>query len=363
MASDIAIDYGGTCARCGERHAVGLTEATAEAAQELLQLLSRSDRLPTAAGSPPGPPMAPRMAKGSGQMIGVLLARRPDATTLRLHAFSGAWDGQAQLPGWAPPLAFPGGLPTWRRAGAARLDALGAVIAAERVASAPERARLEAAIAERERVFTEELAELRVAQRLARAERATQRRALSASEFRSVADRSAGTHLALDAASRLERRRLRELRRRHRCELVALQELLERLQATETGLRDARRALSRQLMARIHAAYRIPDRSGALHPLTQAFLRPEAMPSGVGDCCAPKLLAWASRRGYEPLGLAEFWFGDPPPAGGRQHGAFYGACARACQPLLGFMLCPKPLDEGGRSQPALAPRTRWSRSG
>ncbi len=36
--------------------------------------------------------------------------------------------------------------------------------------------------------------------------------------------------------------------------------------------------------------------------------------------------------------MAEFWWGPPPPNGGRISGEFYGACAERCQPIMGFLL-------------------------
>ena len=64
------------------------------------------------------------------------------------------------------------------------------------------------------------------------------------------------------------------------------------------------------------------------------------LPCGCGDCCAPKLLAEASRRGLVPLSIAEVWMGVPTAKEGyRQEGSFYGACRGRCRPILGHMLC------------------------
>jgi len=65
---------------------------------------------------------------------------------------------------------------------------------------------------------------------------------------------------------------------------------------------------------------------------------PSEPPGGAGDCAAPKLLAYAYAHGLRPLALAEFWWGAPPPGGGRVSGAFYPACRDKCGPLLPFML-------------------------
>lgn len=61
-------------------------------------------------------------------------------------------------------------------------------------------------------------------------------------------------------------------------------------------------------------------------------------PSGTGDCCAPKLLQAAYRRGLKPLCMGEFWMGSSPKGEIRKEGQFYPACSAKCKPLLKHML-------------------------
>lgn len=60
-------------------------------------------------------------------------------------------------------------------------------------------------------------------------------------------------------------------------------------------------------------------------------------PSGTGDCCAPKLLQAAYRRGIQPLCMGEFWMGQSPKNEVREEGRFYPACSAKCKPLLRHM--------------------------
>ena len=102
--------------------------------------------------------------------------------------------------------------------------------------------------------------------------------------------------------------------------------------------RAERRRLSRALTARIHQAYRFENFLGEVLPLTQVPSTGTRPPTGMGDCCAPKLLQCAVRHRLEPLGMIEFWWGSPPPALPRVEGAYYGSCEHKCYPILGFLL-------------------------
>lgn len=99
-----------------------------------------------------------------------------------------------------------------------------------------------------------------------------------------------------------------------------------------------RRAISQQLMKDLHALYQLTNFRAEVRPLTQVFPN-IGIPTGTGDCCAPKLLNHAARNGLRPVGLSEFYWGRENRSGTRQHKQFYPACAEKCQPILGFMLC------------------------
>ena len=62
------------------------------------------------------------------------------------------------------------------------------------------------------------------------------------------------------------------------------------------------------------------------------------IPSGTGECCAPKLLQYAYQHGLQPLYIAEWWMGASPKDEVRHDGQFYPACSKKCGPLLHFML-------------------------
>lgn len=99
-----------------------------------------------------------------------------------------------------------------------------------------------------------------------------------------------------------------------------------------------RRELSRNLMERIFGLYRLANFRGRTRALADVFMG-ASMPTGTGECCAPKLLHHAALHGLTPLGLAEFFVGRENRSATRRHGQFFAPCAEKCRPILGFMLC------------------------
>ncbi|WLE98402.1 MAG: hypothetical protein QTN59_06090 [Candidatus Electrothrix communis] len=100
-----------------------------------------------------------------------------------------------------------------------------------------------------------------------------------------------------------------------------------------------RKKKSQQLMREIHSLYRLQNFHGQAAGLKKIFGSDKGVPTGTGDCCAPKLLQQAAFHGLTPLGLAEFYLGKENASGTRQHGCFYPSCRTKCYPILGFMLC------------------------
>jgi tRNA pseudouridine32 synthase/23S rRNA pseudouridine746 synthase len=120
-------------------------------------------------------------------------------------------------------------------------------------------------------------------------------------------------------------------------EIKTLDRLIAEKKDSELILK--RKALSQSLMKQIHGLYLLTNFRGETRPMTEVFHG--GIPTGAGDCCAPKLLNYAAKNGMTPLGLSEFYWGKENRSGTRQHGEFYPACAEKCQPILGFMLCGK----------------------
>ncbi|MBV1860976.1 MAG: hypothetical protein KUG77_21345 [Nannocystaceae bacterium] len=126
------------------------------------------------------------------------------------------------------------------------------------------------------------------------------------------------------------------------------------------ALEAEQQATSRALLPKLQATYELRSARGETKGL-EALFAPRPIPGGAGDCAAPKLLQHAYRLGLRPVALAEFWWGDATPAGGRHHGVFYPACRGRCAKILPFMLegieCEPPPEYGNHGVLDDAPTT------
>ncbi|MFN2353205.1 MAG: hypothetical protein ABR512_01600 [Desulfopila sp.] len=116
-------------------------------------------------------------------------------------------------------------------------------------------------------------------------------------------------------------------------------DLLPEKSVNRAILAKNRKMVSRRLMEKLHSLYRLRNFRGEISGLAPFFQNRHGIPTGTGDCCAPKLLNFALQKNITPLGIAEFYWGRPNKSGSRRHGRFYPACTDKCRPLLGFMLC------------------------
>ncbi|WP_124980703.1 hypothetical protein [Nonlabens xiamenensis] len=114
--------------------------------------------------------------------------------------------------------------------------------------------------------------------------------------------------------------------------LNALGALQEQIQL----LKKQRQQRSRKLGEWIFDHYDFLNSQGAVKNVRQLFS--ETPPAAAGDCAAPKLLQFAYKNGYQPIAMAEFWWGKTNKLGDKKHGEFYPACEAKCRPILEFML-------------------------
>jgi len=114
---------------------------------------------------------------------------------------------------------------------------------------------------------------------------------------------------------------------------------LEKHDPARRELVQTRKQLSQQFMRDIHNMYTVHNFEGHVKSLHESYIGTGGIPTGCGDCCAPKLLNHAAQLRLKPLGLAEFYWGKENQSGSKQHAVFYSCCEEKCQPILGYMLC------------------------
>ncbi|NDV23070.1 hypothetical protein [Desulfovibrio sp. JC022] len=109
--------------------------------------------------------------------------------------------------------------------------------------------------------------------------------------------------------------------------------------AEHTTLSTRRKKLSQGLMREIHSIYQVHNFRGETRSMPEIILGQKGIPTGTGDCCAPKLLNFAAKNGYTPLSIAEFYYGKENRSRTKSHKQFYPSCTDKCGLILGYMLC------------------------
>lgn len=93
----------------------------------------------------------------------------------------------------------------------------------------------------------------------------------------------------------------------------------------------AKKALSKECWERICGIYKFHTFNGKLISLADITC---SVPSGTGDCCAPRLLSYCYSQNKKPLSLCEFYYGN----GTQKHLSFHNPCDERCKPILKYII-------------------------
>ena len=169
--------------------------------------------------------------------------------------------------------------------------------------------------------------------------------------------------------SQFEKAELRRLRKKVASGLESFEIRLKEAQSRLDAMKERRRADSEALQKWLFDSFRLLNAKGESRSLSEIFAGTPLRipPSGAGECCAPKLLHAAYLRGWNPVSIAEYWYGRPKGGEVRVHGRHYPACRGKCLPVLGWMLqglaIDPPLDGGFRSiahrEPEIIFENQW----
>ncbi|MDJ0796286.1 MAG: pseudouridine synthase [Calothrix sp. MO_167.B12] len=260
-----------------------------------------------------------------GKMYGILLIKLPNGEQKILKAFSGLLNGCSDVEGWVP--AIPGREEV-------RLDEVRTLAELETIKQElitlkqiPERQEYE----KLEQEFVARLQQMSQNHSDRKQQRHQKRHILT----ETLVGEALNTAIAeLEKESRQDGIARKLLKRERNQVLQPLKQIIEDADVQIRELKRKRKELSCQLQAQMHAAYSLMNFYGRSQTLQQ--LLPQGLPTGTGDCCAPKLLHYAATHNLKPLAMAEFWWGESSKD--KIQGNFYDACVERCQPLMGFLL-------------------------
>ena len=140
--------------------------------------------------------------------------------------------------------------------------------------------------------------------------------------------------------SQFEKAELHRLKKRLAEDLQPYADKLNEATARLEEMKERRHRDSEALQDWLFLNFKLLNARGESRSLSEIFAETpmKIPPSGAGECCAPKLLHTAYKRGWTPISIAEFWYGKPKGGEIRIHGEHYPACRGKCLPVLSWML-------------------------
>jgi tRNA pseudouridine32 synthase/23S rRNA pseudouridine746 synthase len=279
---------------------------------------------------------------GTGKMFGVLLVKSPQGELGFLSAFSGKIADQNLLPGFVPPVFDMLTEQSFFRTELADITAVSDELKTKQ--TNPKLLQLREALKVNQAQYKQEESKQRQRIIEGRAARKAERAKAEASlEPEALKERL----VELSKQSVAEKNVLKYLKLEWDEKITRISQELSQLETSLIALKEQRKQMSNALQNKLFKQYRFLNANGQEQSL-QAIFKPTATPTppaGAGECAAPKLLHYAYLHGFQPLALAEFWWGVSPKSEIRQHKSFYPSCNSKCQPILGHMLDGLALDD------------------
>ena len=313
--------YEGICPSSGARLRLPRTWQAEAIAKDLMQKLSK---IPSWTK-----PNLTQLSLWEGKMYGILLVELPTGEQAVLKAFSGLLNGESEIAGWVPPIAGREKIALEESLTLASLDTIKQKLI--ELSQIPARSQYQ----QRSQEYAAKLQTIQEHHQISKQQRKIKRSQLTESSTTELV-----TLRDMDRESQQEKRTRQDFKRDRDQVLQPLQEAIALADLQMQALKQQRRELSRTLQTQMHNAYVLTNFAGETRSLRQ-LITEGSMPTGMGDCCAPKLLDYAAKHNFTPVAMAEFWWGSPSADGYKIQGEFYGACVERCQPLMGFLLSGK----------------------
>lgn len=277
-----------------------------------------------------------------GKMFGVMVVKNKEGQLGYLAAFSGKLSDNNYLAGFVPPIYNTLNTDGFYKKGEAELNAFNRQIetleAAPELTHAKEQLKKNKALAE---------AEIEAFKTFMKAEK--KKRNKRRDEAKTVLSEGAFQELfdELKEQSIGYQLRLKYLKHEWEQKIKESEEALNFLLKPITDLKNLRASQSSDLQRRIHEQYQFLNADGKTKDLLDIFkdTNSPVPPAGSGECAAPKLFQYAYSQGFEPVAMAEFWWGASPKSEVRKHKQFYPSCRSKCEPILGHMMQGLQVDE------------------
>lgn len=274
-----------------------------------------------------------------GKMFGVLIVENEAGEIGFLSAFSGKLVEKNDLEKFVPSLfdSVPGG--EFYDIGERELMEMTEEI--DRLENDSQLTELQKIVEKEKAIVDQKIADLKAetseAKKIRKSRRKEGKEKLSASEY-AVLEKE----LARESVGR--KYYLRKTEERLQEELAKIAKPLTILQEEITDLKAKRKARSVRLQQQLFEHYQFLNINGVRKDLTDLF-KDIAIPSGAGECAAPKLLQYAFMHNLRPIAMTEFWWGKSPASAVRYHKNHYPACTGKCKPILAHMLDGMPVDD------------------
>ncbi len=270
-----------------------------------------------------------------GKMFGVLVVMNEENEIGYLQAFSGKLGGKNHHQGFVPPVFDMLTEDGFFRTEEKKLTQLNELI--EQMEQDPQLVELQKQLNEVKKTFEDKIAHTKFKIKQNKAERKTEREQIY-SEYKESELEAQLENLRKQSIR--EQYYLKELNAEYKTAFQTISELLADKENGIQMLKEERKQRSSKLQSQLFESYSFLNAFGESKNLRDIFIQTTdgQIPSGAGECAAPKLLQYAFQNGLKPIALGEFWWGTPPPSEVRVHGQFYPACRGKCEPILGHML-------------------------
>jgi tRNA pseudouridine32 synthase/23S rRNA pseudouridine746 synthase len=299
--------YEGICPQTGEKLSLPRNLLIEKIAYQLMKLLEKED-----------------IYNLEGKMYGVLLVENNEHQLGVIKAFSGLINGKSCLKGWVSEISGKKAIALAENLTLTKLDQIKQEIIA--LENLPIRTEYENLLTKSENIRKQ----INSSQQKRKQLRQETRQLLSDTISPEIKKK-------LEEESRLDGIEKRNFKRHWQKILQPLQEEILKADYRILELKRDRKELSRNLQLQMQTAYSLTNFAGLTLSLSDV-IKKQFIPTGTGECCAPKLLHYAANNNLKPLAMAEFWWGKDVISANKIKSHFYPACEERCQPLMGFLL-------------------------